>query len=288
MEREGEDGGQENMLNLKEFLDTPIGRGVKDLSEQLRERGMPPVTLNCIGGFALMMHNMRDPQAFTDIDYVGKHLGQDFDQLVNEIGARHGLGKGWINNDGMFTGMTVKDFELSTGELHFDHALDVGGVTINVLQQPDLLRTKLISIDTSLMAAQDKSDDFARSRDMSDIQALMEKQGLDLDGVKETYGDYLKSDQTIPAVQAFAEGGLPKVYEVLAANQKDITEVPKEIDREAEKQTDIGKAIASGGFSIGSILDMAKAGASRRSTLPFDFGSGDGPGGEDGPTSPWE
>lgn len=273
------------MLNLNEFLETPMGQGVKLLSEELQARDMPPVTLDCIGGFALLMHDMRDLRSSTDIDYVGRSLGDDFDRIANEIGEKTGLGKGWINNDGMLTGMTLEDFELSTGKLHFDHAMDVGSITINVLRQPDLLRMKIISIDTSLMAAQDRADKFARSRDMSDIRKLMEAQGLDLDAVDDLYGDYIRSDMTLPAIEKYAEGGLDAVFAMLDEAAAKPQQEPEGLDMQQEAGTELGRMISSGGFSISSMLDMAQARAAGKLPLPDtpeepDPGTGS-PGGPD-------
>lgn len=283
------------MLNLAEFLDTPIGRGVKDLSETLERRGMPPVELNCIGGFALMMHSMRNAQAFTDIDYVGKHLGPEFDQAVNEVGARHGLGKGWVNNDGMFTGSSIEDFEVSTGKLHFDHAMDVGNIRINVLQQPDLLRTKIISIDTSLMAVSDGATaNFDRSKDMSDIKNLMEKLGKSMDDVRTDYAETVRFDRTFDAIETYNASrnhseGTKAVDDMLkqAKASAEPSREPEGIDKAAEKQTDLGKLISAGNLSIGAILNMAstrKPSYGRK--LPTGLGVDED--GGTGPTGPGE
>lgn len=285
------------MLNLAEFLDTPIGRGVHDLSETLERRGMPPVELNCIGGFALMMHSMRNAQAFTDIDYVGKHLGPEFDQAVNEVGARHKLGKGWINNDGMFTGSSIEDFEISTGKLHFDHAMDVGNIRINVLQQPDLLRMKIISIDTSLMAASDGATaSFDRSKDMSDIKTLMEALGRSMDDIRGDYADVVRFDRTFDAIETYnaakdhSEG--TKAVDGMLKRAKEAAEPSKEpegIDKAAEKQTDLGKLISAGRLDIGAILNMASAGKpSYGRKLPTGLGFREDEDDGTGPSGPGE
>jgi len=283
------------MLNLAQFLDTPLGRGVKDLSEELDKRGMPPVELNCIGGFALMMHSLRDTQRFTDIDYVGKHLGPEFDQAMNEVGNRHKLGKGWINNDGMLTGASIEDFEVSTGKLHFDHAMDVGNIRINVLQQPDLLRMKIISVDTSLMAVNDGATTaFDRSKDMADIKTLMASMGLSMDDVRRDYGQAARFESTLDAVEAYNDApddlaGQKAIDSVLAKDkaEQETTKEPAGLDQEAEKKTDLGKLISSGGFSIGSILNMAsaKTGTYGRK-LPSLFDEPKDDGTEDGPPGP--
>lgn len=259
------------MIDKKAFLETPMGKAVNELGEALRERGMPPVTLNVIGGFAMMMRELRDPSSHTDIDYVGTDLGEDFDRLSDRIGAKHGMGKGWINNDGMLTGYTMEDFELSTGKLTFDPCLSVGNVSINVLRPEDLLRLKAISLDTSLMAVQESSAEFTRSKDLPDLQVLMEDQGVAPDDLPGMFPGLITSDRTVGVIKAYLGGGLDaaldKVDEQAREAERRMGADPADgmpgIDGKAESQTELGKSLLSGGFSIGSILSMAEKRASR-------------------------
>lgn len=178
------------MLKHEQFEGTPMCDALTELAGKMRDRDMPPVELNVIGGFALMLRQVRPASGVTDIDYVGRDLPYDFNAIADEVGVKHGLGDGWINNTVMLSGAGMDDFTLSTGELHFDHAFDVGGIKINVLDEKDLLRMKIIALDTALMEI-DATGDFARAKDLPDIKAMMDRQGLDMAGIDREFGQYI-------------------------------------------------------------------------------------------------
>lgn len=178
-------------LKLEKFKGTPMGKALTELAAELESRNMPPVELNVIGGFALMLRGIRDPDGITDIDYVGTDLSDGFEELADRIGLKHGMGKGWINNDGMLTGDSMEDFELSTGKLHFEHAFTVGPMKINVLDEKDLLRIKVIAVDTAMVELE-IGGGFARTKDFRDIYALMLLQDIRTPKrIDEEFGDYL-------------------------------------------------------------------------------------------------
>lgn len=178
------------MIKRKEFEDTPMGSALRELAEEMKKRQMPPVSLNVIGGFALMLRGHREITDITDIDYVGISLYEDLERLSQQIGLKHGMEPGWINNDGMLTGDSVEDFTLSTGELHFEEAFSIGPVTINVLEEQDLLRLKIIAIDTA-MTEMDVSGEYARTKDFADVKTLMDAQNMTPEKIWKTFGSYI-------------------------------------------------------------------------------------------------
>jgi hypothetical protein len=194
------------MINIDQFKTTPMGQAVTELSTRLRDEHMPPVSLNIIGGFALMMREIRNPNDTTDIDYVGQSLPAKFNRIADEIGMKHHLGKGWINNDVMLADISMEDFEFATGDLHFEHALDVGNISINVLEEPDLLRMKLISVDTSLTAIE-MGGDFTRMKDLPDVKSLMDRQHITPDQLDKKFGEYMISDATPHIIQTYYNEG---------------------------------------------------------------------------------
>ena len=202
------------MISTDKFKQTPMGKAVTELSERLLEQKMPPVSLNVIGGFALMLREIRDPNDTTDIDYVGRRLPDRFENIANEIGFKHGLGKGWINNDGMLDGTSLEDFEYATGDLHFDPALKIGNILINVLDEKDLLRMKLIAVDTSLSGIE-LGGEFTRDKDLPDIKVLMERQNITPDMLQDKFGDYILSDATPTLIQAYFDGNEKGVQDVI-------------------------------------------------------------------------
>lgn len=156
------------MVQIKEFGKTPMGLALKDLAGRLEAEHVSEVELNVIGGFALMLRGYREISDVTDIDYVGKDLPGLLDKLSREVGLRHKMEPGGINNEGMLTGDSMEDFELSTGKLHFEKAFSIGPVTINVLDEKDLLR-----------------------KDFTDIKKLGDAIGLTGEQISEEFEDYI-------------------------------------------------------------------------------------------------
>ena len=178
------------MINIEQFKTTPMGQAVTELGTRLQKENMPPVSLNIIGGFALMMREIRNPNDTTDIDYVGPTLPDKFNRISDEIGMKYHLGKGWINNDVMLSDISMDDFEFATGELH----------------EKDLLRMKLISVDTSLTAIE-MGGDFTRMKDLPDVKTLMDRQQIKPDQIEEKFGEFLISDTTPQIIQTYYTEG---------------------------------------------------------------------------------
>lgn len=178
------------MISKDKLEGTPMYEALKDLAVKMDEKHMPPVELNVIGGFALMLHGVRPTDGVTDIDYVGDSLSGSLDVLIEEVGRAHDMEPGWINKDGMATGIGMEDFELSTGELHFMPALSMGRININVLDEKDLLRLKVIAVDTA-MTELEATGEFARVKDFHDIHLLMKELGMEPEAAIREYGDYM-------------------------------------------------------------------------------------------------
>lgn len=178
------------MVNRNELEGTPMYEALKDLAEKMNKKNMRPVELNVIGGFALMLHGVRPADGVTDIDYVGDNLSEELNRLIEETGRAHKMEPGWINKDGMASGIAMEDFELSTGELHFVPALVIGNITINVLEEKDLLRLKIIAVDTA-MTELEATGEFARVKDFHDIYELMNKLEMSPEDAIKEYGDYM-------------------------------------------------------------------------------------------------
>lgn len=223
-------------LKLETFEETPMGKALTELATELEKQNMPPVELNVIGGFALMLRGIRDPDGITDIDYVGTELSDGFDELADRIGLKYGMGKGWINNDGMLTGDSMEDFELSTGKLHFEHAFTVGPMKINVLDERDLLRMKVIALDTA-MAELEASGSFARMKDLKDTYLLMQLQDVHTsEQIEAEFGEYLIcGDKTKDLLQLLDAQG-PNVTEYAVERQAEKIRAEQERRRTERKE----------------------------------------------------
>ena len=181
----------------KTFEDTPMYKGLVMLNDYLEKTDCEPVSLNVIGGFAMIVHGFKDAYA-TDIDYVGKNAFDDeaIYGVIDRIGAKVGLTRGWINNDVMLSGTTLEDLEVSTGKLHFHDAFDLSRIHVAVLDAKDLLRMKVLAVDTALTAVE-HGGDFTRMKDLPDIAVLMDSRKLDVLGLElETYRQCEIADRT--------------------------------------------------------------------------------------------
>ena len=101
-----------------------VYKALEELDSRLLKLGVKPFDLKVVGGFALMLENIR-LNDYTDIDYIGKPLDNSIKEIVDSIGLEYGLGRGWINNDVLMSGFDLDDIELSTGKLEFKHVTDM-------------------------------------------------------------------------------------------------------------------------------------------------------------------
>lgn len=213
------------MVRRKDLEGTPMYEALADLAEKMDKENMPPVELNVIGGFALMLHGVRPADGVTDIDYVGDGLPDKLNRLIKETGRKHRMEPGWINKDGMSSGISMDDFELSTGVLHFVPALTVGNITINILEERDLLRLKVIAVDTA-MTELEATGEFARVKDFHDIHALMEKLQMSPEDAIKEYGDYMICyPDTGDLIHAIANNGPDGGLEVIEAKKQEFEDL---------------------------------------------------------------
>lgn len=186
-----------------------------ELDECLKKMGKEPFDLNVVGGFALIVRGIRsDVDQVTDVDYIGSDLSQNVKNVADTIGIKYGVGRGWINNDLMLTGTTLKDIEFATGPLHFTDGIDLSVIRLKILEATDLLRMKLISLDTSLSAVE-FGGDFTRMKDLDDIIRLKNYLGYDYIQMEEEAEGYLMSDFVFDTISAYEVGGYQQVLSLI-------------------------------------------------------------------------
>lgn len=170
-----------------------VYKALEELDNRLLKLGVKPFDLKVVGGFALMLENIR-LNDYTDIDYIGKPLDNSIKEIVDSIGLEYGLGRGWINNDVLMSGFDLDDIELSTGKLEFKHVTDMNVIRLYSLDKECILRMKIIAIDTSYMSAE-STGSFDRSKDFKDIKLLMETIGVGMDELIIKTGEYVLNPQ---------------------------------------------------------------------------------------------
>lgn len=202
---------EKQLLDINDYKDAPLFGALIELNERLKEEGISGIQLNVVGGFAMMTHDLRSKDGITDIDYIGTDLPRKVEEIADQIGFKYNLGRHWINNDVLMAGSSLEDLEFTTGKLHFREAFEMESLKINILETEDLLKMKMIAIDTSLSAVELGDGDFTRSKDFADIEALKGALEMDNRTLRAKFGEYLMSDYTIPAVKAYEIGGMDKV-----------------------------------------------------------------------------
>ncbi len=175
-------------INEENFI---LLEALKELAKECENNHIPPFELNIIGNFALMLYGIKDNKEHVNIDYVGPDLSPKVKALARIIGIKRNLGQNWINNDFILTGFSLEDLEFCTGKLHFTDYYEVGSIKLNILNQSDLLKLKIIAIDTTLFDVESGLP-FTRFKDLQDIITLKDKlhinlkkyiQDLDLQGL---------------------------------------------------------------------------------------------------------
>jgi hypothetical protein len=152
------------LLNAIEALDARLANAVE------------PFELHIVGGFAMLLNKIRPSlkgATYTDVDYLGENLPEVIKEAIQEVGIEFGLGKNWINNDVLLYGSTVDDLELLTGPLRFEKMRQLDVIAIYALVPKDLLKMKVLAVDTALMAV-DAGGEFTRAKDLPDIKHLVD------------------------------------------------------------------------------------------------------------------
>ena len=192
------------------YREKVVYKALEEFDSRLYDMGAKPFELKVVGWFALLLEQIR-MNDYTDIDYVGKPLDKDVSKLVDQIGLEYGLGRGWLNNDVMMSGLDLDEFEYATGELKFNHVADLKVISLYALDKSSILRMKVIAIDTSYMAAENDGD-FTRAKDFKDVKLLMESLGCSMKQLKDETEEFVLNPQIYYTIQYYNKfGGIEKL-----------------------------------------------------------------------------
>lgn len=187
------------------YREKVVYKALEEFDSRLYDMGAKPFELKVVGGFALLLEQIR-MNDYTDINYVGKPLDKDVSKLVDQIGLEYGLGRGWLNNDVMMSGLDLDEFEYATGELKFNHVADLKVISLYALDKSSILRMKVIAIDTSYMAAENDGD-FTRAKDFKDVKLLMESLGCSMAQLKDETEEFVLNPQIYYVIQYYNKFG---------------------------------------------------------------------------------
>lgn len=215
------------MMQIEKYQeDILLCKAVRDLDTELQKMNIKPFELHVCGGFALLLQEIRkEVEQYTDIDYIGEDLSADIESVIAEVGHKYNFGSDWINNDVLLTGSSLEDLEYTTGKLHFQKKMDLSVISVYALCKKDLLRMKVIAIDTSLSAIE-FGGEFTRMKDFNDIKLLAEDLKWSLKDIQKECSAYICSPYTYDLVKMFIEeptkeDGIKKVDEFIEKIQDD-------------------------------------------------------------------
>lgn len=207
-------------LALQELSDTLTRAGVDDrINLNVVDFDREHCLLNCVGDV---------PSEVVD--------------FMREVGEQFDMPKNWINIDYCMPHNSVENFEKTVGKLHFEKNPDdqIGIFNLNFLEDRDLLRVKLMVVETEY-AAVEYGGQFDRFSDIRDILDLKSKLDLDYIGMEKLANGYLMGDEVFDVISAYEfeeEAGVNKLIAEMQRNSdldKDLKEL---LDSEKEMDAD--------------------------------------------------
>jgi len=191
-------------LNLQ---NSTLFRALTDLDNELRELVKEPIELNTIGGFALILNNVRkNPDEYTDIDFVGQDFDSKIRSIIGKVGMRHNLGQNWLNNDVSAIDSSIESLELMVGEVEFKPILEMQSLKLNAARPEDILRMKVVAIDTWIMAMPE-NEPYTRTKDFGDIELLLKHTSKNLNTLKAETNEYVIMPETYALIEEYLEHG---------------------------------------------------------------------------------
>ena len=178
-------------------------KALEKLDEELVKANVEPFELNVCGGFALLLQQVRkNGSVYTDIDYIGKDLPEDIKDIIKKVGTDMNFGPDWINNDVLLSGSSLEEMEYATGKLHFEPKMQLSVIKINALKKVDILRMKMIAVDTSLCGTS-FGGEFTRAKDFEDIKLLAEDLNMNANDIKKECKEYITCPEIFALVKYY-------------------------------------------------------------------------------------
>lgn len=151
--------------NLEQFEDA-----LHDLDAELRRLDLDgPIPVRAVGGFALLVHDLRDDGYTVDIDTITDTYPAPVRDAINRTAARLQLERDWINN--MAAGESADETLAMLDAVFVPQDFGLERIELSVADVPTLTRAKAIAVDTDALSG--------RTRDWDDLLALLERQGID-------------------------------------------------------------------------------------------------------------
>jgi hypothetical protein len=142
------------------------------LDEKLCEAGSEPIEIRIVGGFALILHNVRENGFTQDIDSMTRDFEPKVKALIAQTGKELGIKLGWLNADMVLDDPEI--IELIVGETNFEEYGSYEVLIVKVADLPTLLRLKIIAAGDNLLV----QDNIEYERHAKDLKNLISVMGI--------------------------------------------------------------------------------------------------------------
>ena len=142
-------------------------KALETLDGRLASAGCDPIEIRIVGGFALILHDIRETGFTEDIDSMTRDFDPNVKQMIAQIGKDMGLKLGWLNAD-----MVLDDPEIISmiiGETHFDDYGKYQVLKVKLADMTTLLKLKIVAAGDTFLV----HDDIEHERHARDLVALL-------------------------------------------------------------------------------------------------------------------
>jgi hypothetical protein len=139
-------------MNQTESKDILL-EALSELDNQLAEIGYSNLDIKIVGGFALIIQDIRDNGFTQDIDSMTKGFDPKVTTIIATIGKEMGIKLGWLNAD-----MVLDDPEIIeqiVGKVNFTPYGNYRVLNVSVADLPSLLRLKIVAAGDNLEVLDD-------------------------------------------------------------------------------------------------------------------------------------
>ena len=141
---------------------------------------------------------------------------------------------------------TEQEFDAWLDKLVQIDRRSTGGIHINILDETDLLRLKVIAVDTA-MTELEATGEFARTKDFHDIGLLMEKLGMTEHDISKEYGSYMIClPDTEELIRAIGNGGSDAGIDMIEERRREFS---------AARRDALGRSMFDGAGDLDSFMD---------------------------------
>jgi len=148
-------------------------QALKTLDDKLAASGYDPIEIRIVGGFALILHGVRETGFTQDIDSMTRDFAPQVKQLIAQTGKELGLKLGWLNADMVLDDPEI--IEMIIGETNFDDYGNYQVLDVRVADLTTLLKLKIVAAGDTLLV----HDDIEYERHAIDLIALLKVLNID-------------------------------------------------------------------------------------------------------------